>query len=103
VGIDPAKNVFAVTVADGDWRVVERARLSRAERSASAGSPIARWAGSSWMTPAVVALLVVGAVLSPGRSVERITASVGPGHRDGYVPAAGSSLSFCSTKFCRTI
>ena len=31
VGIDLAKNVFEVAVADRDWRVVERARLSRAQ------------------------------------------------------------------------
>lgn len=31
VGIDLAKNVFEVAVADGDWRVLERARLSRAQ------------------------------------------------------------------------
>ena len=29
VGIDLAKNVFEVVLADGDWRIVERARLSR--------------------------------------------------------------------------
>ena len=31
VGIDLAKNVFEVAVADRDWRVVERARLSRSQ------------------------------------------------------------------------
>jgi len=31
VGIDLAKNVFELAVADRDWRVVERARLSRAQ------------------------------------------------------------------------
>ncbi|MEW5881284.1 MAG: IS110 family transposase [Pseudomonadota bacterium] len=31
MGIDLAKNVFEVAVADRDWRVVERARLSRAQ------------------------------------------------------------------------
>lgn len=31
VGIDLAKNVFEVAVVDGDWRIVERARLSRAQ------------------------------------------------------------------------
>lgn len=31
VGIDLAKNVYEVAVADRDWRVVERARLSRAQ------------------------------------------------------------------------
>ena len=31
VGIDLGKNVFEVAVADRDWRVVERARLSRAQ------------------------------------------------------------------------
>ncbi|GMV59410.1 MAG: hypothetical protein AMXMBFR72_25080 [Betaproteobacteria bacterium] len=31
VGINLAKNVFEVAVANGDWRIVERARLSRAQ------------------------------------------------------------------------
>lgn len=31
VGIDLAKNVFEVAVADERWRIVERARLSRAQ------------------------------------------------------------------------
>lgn len=29
VGVDLAKNVFELAVADGDWRITERARLSR--------------------------------------------------------------------------
>lgn len=29
VGVDLAKNVFELAVADGDWRITGRARLSR--------------------------------------------------------------------------
>ena len=31
VGVDLAQNVFELAVADGDWRITERARLSRAQ------------------------------------------------------------------------
>jgi transposase len=31
VGVDLAKNVFELAVADGDWRIVERARLTRGQ------------------------------------------------------------------------
>ena len=31
VGVDLAKNVFQVAVAGGDWRIIERHRLTRAK------------------------------------------------------------------------
>ena len=31
LGVDLAKNVFVLAVADGDWRIVERARLTRSQ------------------------------------------------------------------------
>ena len=31
VGVDRSKNVFELAVADGEWRVIERARLSRSQ------------------------------------------------------------------------
>jgi transposase len=31
VGVDLAKHVFELAVADGDWRITERARLTRGQ------------------------------------------------------------------------
>jgi hypothetical protein len=31
VAVDLAKNVFELAVADGQWRIVERARLTRGQ------------------------------------------------------------------------
>jgi hypothetical protein len=31
VGVDLAKNVFELAVADADWRITERARLTRSQ------------------------------------------------------------------------